>query len=650
MPSDQGSEVAVERAPLQTSCQSCRLRKIRCRPPPDGEGDQSATCQACRKKGINCIFVERSRTRNRSGKNVDAARQRYGSIVPAAPRSTSSSSSASVSPLFGSGDDILMHHQLASSFGAKLFGIWLDIDRIRSSVPNVDLPVIDFWALFAKYNSVGQRLDRLSRVDEVSFSFYTVGLPDADADDDHTMQLLCRITYAFAAPLYLPDQLAGNTRRDIAHRLLQEAEMLADSLLIWRKVELEHVAPLILLSRAKSTSDPIANGYTPYLSAAVAQFRQLTRRSVANLEAENTAMRQLGWSLIAADIFGSAERREVPNMTREELAVLLSGCPPSLPTTSELCTAARFSAELSMSYILQAVHVAILIAHDTATYTSRDLFSLETTTALWLRLDDVYGWARNTLFAVASPEEDGHNLIRIYTHVLWVAGLAIEMSLIQHLSEMITQAATPNNRICGLQDTEHLSKLVAMCGHANQRLSRALCAFLRLPQEQPHLTPLYTFGMAPGVVCSVARVLDLASAFGSVSASDLTLFPLGARDKLMSIRHLSEQIRYLSRGYPSPKMAATLAALDVEEAALGGLTPAIMPDIAVPVGVPMLAPFASQSSSESTHNSHSTPDSILSSPWLSDAVLSEYNVVPPLSTSTDHESHSPAEGWRWEMV
>ena len=174
----------------------------------------------------------------------------------------------------------------------------------------------------------------------------------------------------------------------------------------------------------------------PYLSAAVAQFRQRTRRTVANLEEREEPFRRLGWSLIVADVFGAAERRDRPQLyvlsllstrdptdtvadhrvhdsAREELTAHLSGCPPSLPTSEELLAAARISGDVSLSRILQAVQVVVLIAHDTAIYTAADAFSLAVTTKLWLRLDEVYGWARNTLFAVYAPELVGHGLIRV---------------------------------------------------------------------------------------------------------------------------------------------------------------------------------------------------------------------------------------------
>lgn len=56
------------------------------------------------------------------------------------------------------------------------------------------------------------------------------------------------------------------------------------------------------------------------------------------------------------------------------------------------------------------------------------------------------------------------------------------MSLLHHLSDMITRVATSNARACSLKNTELLANLATMCGHANQRLTRGLCALLRLPQ------------------------------------------------------------------------------------------------------------------------------------------------------------------------
>lgn len=55
-------------------------------------------------------------------------------------------------------------------------------------------------------------------------------------------------------------------------------------------------------------------------------------------------------------------------------------------------------------------------------------------------------------------------------------------------------------------------------------------------QEQQSCAPLYALCIVPGVVCSVARVLDLATAFTNAPVTDPTLFPLGAVDKLLSLQ------------------------------------------------------------------------------------------------------------------
>lgn len=68
--------------------------------------------------------------------------------------SSSYSSSSSVSPPSVASEDSLVQNQLASSFGTKLFDLWLDRRQTRTNMPNVDLPVVDFWELLDKFNDV----------------------------------------------------------------------------------------------------------------------------------------------------------------------------------------------------------------------------------------------------------------------------------------------------------------------------------------------------------------------------------------------------------------------------------------------------------------------------------------------------------------
>lgn len=119
-----------------------RLRKIRCSRSPD-----AAACDACTRKDIQCIFTERPKTRNRSGKNVEAARLRYGATGSSTP------SSGSNSPPMLAAQDSLAQQELAASFGSRLFEEWIDVGRQQTSWPIVDVPVVDFWALRSRFHA-----------------------------------------------------------------------------------------------------------------------------------------------------------------------------------------------------------------------------------------------------------------------------------------------------------------------------------------------------------------------------------------------------------------------------------------------------------------------------------------------------------------
>lgn len=139
----------------------------------------------------------------------------------------------------------------------------------------------------------GRRLDRLAPAD----------------------QLLCRSIYAAAAPAYLPSHWPGDKGRAIVKQLCRDAERLADGLAIWRKADLTHIAPLLTLYKIHNTDDANAEEALPYLSAAIAQCRQLDRRSAAGgaLVTPGTGA-WISWTLIMMDVFGAVERAQPPHL------------------------------------------------------------------------------------------------------------------------------------------------------------------------------------------------------------------------------------------------------------------------------------------------------------------------------------------------
>lgn len=108
-----------------------------------------SSCAACQRKGINCVVVERAKTRNRTGKNVEAAKGRYGSLTS----SSSSNKSSSHSPSLVPAQELLAREELAGAFGNRLFELWLDQEHQRHDWPALELPVVDFWQLRERYDA-----------------------------------------------------------------------------------------------------------------------------------------------------------------------------------------------------------------------------------------------------------------------------------------------------------------------------------------------------------------------------------------------------------------------------------------------------------------------------------------------------------------
>lgn len=128
-------------------------------------------------------------------------------------------------------------------------------------------------------------------------------------------QLQCRIVYATAAPIHLPDRIAGDTRRTVARQLRQDAESMADSLAIWRKPDPRHVAPLVLLYKTFSTEDNKNDDAVPYLAAAISHCRVLAgrERSQPTVTAGGATV-NVSWTLIIMDVLSSMERGRKPHL------------------------------------------------------------------------------------------------------------------------------------------------------------------------------------------------------------------------------------------------------------------------------------------------------------------------------------------------
>lgn len=124
-----------------------RLRKIKCT-----RLDGTDSCAGCLKKGIQCVFLHRPKTRRRTGKNVEAARAQFG---PATPSSNTGSEqiAATRTPLpLVSAQERLARQELVGAFGSKIVDVYVKSGHDRSTWPEVDLPLVDLWDLKLRYN------------------------------------------------------------------------------------------------------------------------------------------------------------------------------------------------------------------------------------------------------------------------------------------------------------------------------------------------------------------------------------------------------------------------------------------------------------------------------------------------------------------
>ncbi|GAA5990882.1 hypothetical protein JCM5350_008258 [Sporobolomyces pararoseus] len=522
------------------SCETCRLRRIKCVRPEELQPGQDPSCDACKRKDIACVFVDRPKTRKRTGKNVEEARKRYGSIVPS---NTASPSSKSPSPQLAVQTRIV-EKELAGSFGDKLFELWLDQTQLRENWPPLDLPVVDFWQLRSRYRAVGNSLELLD-----------------DGD-----QLLCRLVYAVAAPMYLPEHLSGNSRHDISTKFFKDAEQAADKLAIWRKIDRNHCASLVFFHKALATRNANHEEAPAYLAAAVHQLRTLSSKRVEDAFAGDLAgASRLSWCTAVVDVLSAAERRTKPCLTRAEYSEYLGRGQPILPDLGMLQEMLQISAEATTSQILDALFVLVVLASDISNSVSTPLGEIDSISTFWQRLDEIYSWCHGALSLCSITPGQGTGVCRVYAGAIWASSVMLEFTLVEHLTAIVTQLVTRSSNTFGMLDTNQLTRFVELRNFAQNRTLRSVCIFLRINRQ---LSKVSTLGIIHRIGCSISRVIDLAEAFSTASTGDLSLFPQGSIDKYASLEYLVPQLVRLSEAYPSSRMTSVLGGLQRELSSL----------------------------------------------------------------------------------
>ncbi|GAA5949812.1 hypothetical protein JCM3765_007700 [Sporobolomyces pararoseus] len=543
----EGSTSKTKGSP-RPSCETCRLRRIKCVRPEELQPGQDPSCDACKRKEITCVFVDRPKTRKRTGKNVEEARKRYGSIIPsnaASPTSKSPSPQLAVQTR-------MVEQELARSFGDKLFELWLDQTQLRENWPPLDLPVVDFWALRSRYRSVGNSLELLDNGD----------------------QLLYRLVYAVAAPMFLPEHLSSNSRSDIATKFFKDAEQAADSLAIWRKIDRNHCASLVFFHKALATRNANHEEAPAYLAAAVHQLRTLSSKRVEDAFVDDLAgASRLSWCTAVVDVLSAAERRTKPCLTRAEYSEYLGRGQPILPDLAMLQEMLQISAEATTSQILDALFVLVVLASDISNFVSTPSGGgVDSTSLFWQRLDEIYSWCQGALSLCSITPGQGTGVCQV----------GISHLFLSYVGPFNNNFPRKGLRRRDLGELSHARVHACRIPHRNRHSARhevveyvrnarpgrtyEICSTAKLRSESNFAKRLQLSSDESS--CSISRVIDFAEAFSGASSSDLSLFPQGSTDKYASLEYLVPQLVRLSEAYPSTRMTSVLDVLQRELSSL----------------------------------------------------------------------------------
>lgn len=115
--------------------------------------------------------------------------------------------------------------------------------------------------------------------------------------------------------MHLPEQLSVHSRSDVARRLFDDAQRLADSLSVWRVVDTSSVAALVMIYKMLATHDARSNEAMMYLAAACQQLRLLGSQDpnlVTGFPVPGTS--PLSWCTALLDTLSSAERKTTPHL------------------------------------------------------------------------------------------------------------------------------------------------------------------------------------------------------------------------------------------------------------------------------------------------------------------------------------------------
>ncbi|GAA5958711.1 hypothetical protein JCM3765_006013 [Sporobolomyces pararoseus] len=380
----------------------------------------------------------------------------------------------------------------------------------------VPLVFQDLSALQARFDFVGQRLDKLSPED----------------------QLRCRLIWSAAA-----QQVASENSPDetVAKQTLVQAQTAADSLAIWSKPSFDNCLNLLLLFFVTSGGELTSREANYYLAFSCQHFEHVYHKP-ADLYDSMGRPQWTAATLALSDLASALELKSFPHIPKKHYAVF-GPEGDSLPRTETLRDLLRESPTLFVDSVYSLIPHYLYTGRTVADHFARSVSTvtveedIEVVQQAWNSVDEWQRWVLTCNRIILSDNEltmEAKKMSKASLTFYWLPYVWLEHSILEVLCPRLELLSTAAND-ADLDDVDLLAKLkslTSLCSMAQTRCQQTLCFYLGFSRNRDGVQP---FSSSAGFQFSASRLKLVAHTLLVSPLDQVELFSLGALDKLASV-------------------------------------------------------------------------------------------------------------------
>ncbi|KAH8920848.1 hypothetical protein BT69DRAFT_1352068 [Atractiella rhizophila] len=318
MDSSASSSTSPQSAPKPRSCDSCRLRRVKCvREPFTNEN-----CKQCQKKGIRCTILQEPNPRrkmNPDGAIIAKARATFGKVGSEQQRTGHFERGVKYfNALPSSPNSRLGDLEIESTLALQLMELFFSNGWVQ-------LHPIEWHDFRARFVAAGRRPDQMAEQEEVLCAFL---LAKGASLSDHPLLLGGHTagTSAQFNALDNEDALAaysevGNLRQTINRKLFARAVAMADAKGTMRSPCPESIASLLLLYRGLPYEDRLVQGriYTRTISEHIRILDEQNEAISKDVKTKDDFLSHRAWNAWLLDCLMVARTGIRPSFDEEDM-------------------------------------------------------------------------------------------------------------------------------------------------------------------------------------------------------------------------------------------------------------------------------------------------------------------------------------------